>query len=405
MSLSAHNPQQNLRDRAEGWRFGPHKMRAVRIFWLLAVTVTLTPAATEPLTRAALIIDESDPSGGIPTTFSGTLRATLRNSTPRVAVFGETLDLTRFADPKQELILRTYVQQKYSDIRFGVVVAVGASAFDLVRHWRSELWPDVPVVFAAIDETTAAGFELDTNTTGLVMQRTLKSMMTTARILVPDLQGVAVLGGSLERDAYRREYERELPVLATETKLTNLSGSPLAVQAMRAATLPDKTAILYTGLFIDDEGTRYSSSDALAEIANVANRPIVIDVESRVGLGATGGFVLNNIAYGKEVAALALRILDGASVAANPVTVSEYTRPIFDWRQLKRWGISESRLPPGSEIRFREPAVWDRYQTQILALAAAMLLQASLIGCCCMSVNTDGGLKKPSARPCQSLRS
>jgi len=251
-------------------------------------------------------------------------------------VFGETLDLTRFADPKQELILRTYIRQKYSDVRFGVIVALGASAFDLVRHWRSELWPDVPVVFAAIDETTAAGFELDTNTTGLIVQRTLKSMIAAARILIPDLQGVAVLGGSLERDAYRRQYEQELPVLAAKTKLTNLTGSPLAVQAMRAATLPDKTAILYTSLFIDDEGTRYSSHDALAEIARVASRPIVIDVESLVGFGATGGFVLNSIAYGKEVAAFALRILDGASVAANPVTVSEFTQPIFDWRQLKR---------------------------------------------------------------------
>ena len=70
-----------------------------------------------------------------------------------------------------------------------------------------------------------------------------------------------MLGGSLERDAYRRQYERELPELATKTKLTNLTGSPLAVQTMRAATLPDKTAILYTALFIDDEGTRYSSHD------------------------------------------------------------------------------------------------------------------------------------------------
>ena len=124
--------------------------------------------------------------------------------------------------------------------------------------------------------------------------------------------------------------------MAAKTKLTNLTGSPLAVQAMRAATLPDKTAILYTSLFIDDEGTRYSSHDALAEIARVASRPIVIDVESLVGFGATGGFVLNSIAYGKEVAAFALRILDGASVAANLVTVSEFTQPIFDWRQLKR---------------------------------------------------------------------
>jgi len=84
-------------------------MRAFRTLWFLAVTVT--SAAAAPLPRAALIIDESDPSGGIPTTFSATLRTTLSNSTPAVAVFGETLDLTRFADPKQELILRTYVQQ------------------------------------------------------------------------------------------------------------------------------------------------------------------------------------------------------------------------------------------------------------------------------------------------------
>ena len=79
----------------------------------------------EPLPRAVLIIDESDPSSGAPTTFSATLRKTLSNVTPNVAVFGETVDLSQFEDPWQQAILRTYVQQKYNDVRFGVVVAVG----------------------------------------------------------------------------------------------------------------------------------------------------------------------------------------------------------------------------------------------------------------------------------------
>jgi C4-dicarboxylate-specific signal transduction histidine kinase len=52
---------------------------------------------------------------------------------------------------------------------------------------------------------------------------------------------------------------------------------------------------------------------------------------------------------------------------------------MFDWRQLQRWGISENRLPPGSEIRFRETAVWDRYRTQILAVMAVVLGQMALI--------------------------
>jgi signal transduction histidine kinase len=355
-------------------------MRALLIVWLLTVSATLTSAVAAPLPRTVLIIDESDPSSGAPTTFSATLRATLSNFKPSVAVFGETLDLTRFSGPKQEVILQTYIQQKYSDVRFGVIVAVGASAFYLVRRWRPELWLDVPIVFAAIDEMTAAELKPDSNTTGLIMRRSIKSMMAAARILVPDLQGVAVLGGSLSRDPYRLQYLPELSTLPAETRLTNLTGLPLAAQVARAAVLPDRTAILYTSLFIDDEGTRYSSSDALTAIARVANRPIVVDVASLVGFGATGGFALDNVAYGREVAALALRVLDGANVAGIPVAVSEFTKPVFDWRQLQKWHIRESTLPAGSEMRFRPQSMWEQFSTQILVACAVFLIQIALIG-------------------------
>jgi signal transduction histidine kinase len=57
-----------------------------------------------------------------------------------------------------------------------------------------------------------------------------------------------------------------------------------------------------------------------------------------------------------------------------------FSTPKFDWREMQRWGISESRLPPGSTIYFRDPRAWDQYKTQILAVTAAILLQASLIG-------------------------
>jgi len=98
-------------------------MRALLIVWSLAVSAILTPAVAAPLPRTVFILDESDPSSGAPTTFSATL-ATLSKFRPSIAVFGETLDLSRFAGPTQEAILRTYVQQKYSDVRIGVIVAV-----------------------------------------------------------------------------------------------------------------------------------------------------------------------------------------------------------------------------------------------------------------------------------------
>jgi signal transduction histidine kinase len=46
---------------------------------------------------------------------------------------------------------------------------------------------------------------------------------------------------------------------------------------------------------------------------------------------------------------------------------------------MQRWGISESRLPPGSEIYFRNPTVWEQYKTQITAVGAALVLQTMLV--------------------------
>src|SRR5499433_745445 len=68
-----------------------------------------------------------------------------------------------------------------------------------------------------------------------------------------------------------------------------------------------------------------------------------------------------------------------SSTAKIPVTTGDFNRPIFDWRQLQRFGISESRLPPGSEIRFRAPSMWEQYHWYIIGALAVIAVQALLI--------------------------
>src|SRR5262249_43601495 len=74
-------------------------------------------------------------------------------------------------------------------------------------------------------------------------------------------------------------------------------------------------------------------------------------------------------------------ILDGEKASEIPITnKEEILRPVFDWRQLQRWGISESRLPVGSEIRFRSPTAWEQYRWQIMLISTTLVLQSLLIG-------------------------
>jgi signal transduction histidine kinase len=57
----------------------------------------------------------------------------------------------------------------------------------------------------------------------------------------------------------------------------------------------------------------------------------------------------------------------------------QYSPAKFDWRELKRWNISESLLPKASEVLLRRPSAWELYRWQVLAVSAAILLQAALI--------------------------
>ena len=77
---------------------------------------------------------------------------------------------------------------------------------------------------------------------------------------------------------------------------------------------------------------------------------------------------------------LALRILQGADVSEIPITKGGDRKPIFDWRQLQRWQVDASRLPKDSELRFREPRIWERYFYEILGIGAAILIQTIFIG-------------------------
>jgi signal transduction histidine kinase len=52
--------------------------------------------------------------------------------------------------------------------------------------------------------------------------------------------------------------------------------------------------------------------------------------------------------------------------------------PVFDWRQLQRWGIANDRLPPGSEIRFYQPSVWQQYWRPIIGALLIIFCLTSL---------------------------
>ena len=347
---------------------------------LLAALPSEGSQAADPLPRSVLILDQSDAHSGWYTPFSAAFRSSLHSgSAQRISVYAEHLDLSRFGGPRHDEALRPYLRDKFRERPIGVLVAQGSSALDFLMRSRGELWPGVPVVFAGVDEETGKRLSLPPGVTGTLYQRTFRNTVMTARVLVPNLKRIAVVGDSWERQAVRRHYREEIPAFASELEVISLIGLPMAEIRKRVAALPHDTAIIYTSVTLDGAGETYVPHEGLAAFAAAANRPIVVDVETNIGHGGAGGFVTTPVPVGQAAARLALRILDGEMASSIPVTTGDFTRPVFDWRQLQRFGISEGRLPPGSEIRFRSPGIWEQYRGQVIGVFSLLLMQAGLI--------------------------
>jgi signal transduction histidine kinase len=147
----------------------------------------------------------------------------------------------------------------------------------------------------------------------------------------------------------------------------------------RVAALPSDSAVFYFGINADPERTYASAVEALPLIAETTNQPIIGDSEPQIGAGAIGGFVMSPGEIGRDAGRLVMRVLDGEDASNIPVTTGTALKPMFDWRQLQRWNISESMLPAGSEVRFRPLGMWEQYSARILAACAALLFQTTLI--------------------------
>jgi signal transduction histidine kinase len=294
-----------------------------------------------------------------------------------VTTYPELLDLDQFKAPEIEEELSSYLRIKYRGKPIGVIVAVGSGSLDFVLRRREDLWRGVPLVFGFVDERAAARLVLVADITGTFVNLRFADMITVARAVVPGLKGVAIVGDPLAK--HGGYFAEAIPSTIGAVEVSNLTGMPIDTVLAKAASLPDRTAILYTNLPTDGDAAHTTGREAVALVAKVANRPIVVPSESLFGSGAVGGYLLLPSVVGEEAGQLAARVLNGEPASSIPVSVGKSIRPVFDWRQLHRWSVDQSRLPPGSEIRFREVTPWQRYRWQLIAATLLFFLQTALL--------------------------
>ena len=145
------------------------------------------------------------------------------------------------------------------------------------------------------------------------------------------------------------------------------------------AALPERSAIYYSTVRVDARGAPQEGDAVLFRFIDAGRAPVFANVDSHFGRGIVGGPMLPSRDIARTCAELALRTSGGATAGDIKIQSIGLGTPVYDWRQLQRWRISEAALPPGSIIRFYEPGLWEKYRLQVVGVLAVILLQGSLI--------------------------
>lgn len=372
-----------------GRRVGVESGPSLRNLTPVLATVTLlagtsAAAAGEPgVPKHVLVVypHECDGAPGIVLVNRGIRSTFAAQPTGQIEVRNEYVDTTRLRDAEFMHAQAALLRQKYAGRKVDLVIAGLSSGLDFVLAIRDEVFPGVPVVFVLADEREVAARRLPPGVTGVPVRMDLQGTLDLALRLHPDTVRVFVVAGSSAFDAgWAAEARRAFRPYADRAEFEYLTGLPMDELLARVAGLPEHSIVYYLHIFRDGTGRGFVPADALERLAAAANAPVYTHIDTFVDRGAIGGHVYGHETEGAVAARLGLRVLAGEKPEAIPTAGMSENTYLFDWRQLRRWGIGEHRLPPGSVVRYREPTPWDRYRWHVVGAASVCLAEAVLIG-------------------------
>lgn len=290
----------------------------------------------------------------------------------------EYLDSQRFGIAGYRSAVAETLRRSYSEKRFDVVVVSSYPALRFAIDFRDRLFPGVPIIFMAVAPSRLPDGVPWPGVTGVTTNVDVIGSLNLALHLHPDTQNVAMIASTAELDVYWLGVLR-VEMRQRHSKLTLIEippGSPDLLLG-RVSSLPPHTVIFFHLLPQASAQPSVGPYDILAAVAQ--RFPTYCFHPYCMGHGALGGSFTDQTVSGVKAGDIVARVLSGESPESIPVDRNSVTHPTVDWRELRHWNISESVLPPGTVVLYREPSVWERYEKYLVAGVILIFLQALLI--------------------------
>lgn len=312
-------------------------------------------------------------------------------------LFIEYMDSRRMIDDAHHLdLLASYYAHKFERVRPDVVMVSDDSALTFALKHRQALFPGVPIVFYGINSWSHADAEGIPGATGVLEGLAVDENLALIQRLQPEVQRIVVVSDRTSLGLGMTRVARAvIPSHRSQSLVIELwDDFDLDELLDRVALTPPRTAYLMLAIHEDRSGRYFSWHEDMPLLARRANAPIYAMFGFVLGEGIVGGMMNDGYEHGHEAAAITRRVLAGTPADDIPVVPSAQYSPRFDYAVMRRFGIDESRLPPGSEVVGRPTSFYEEHRRLVWSTLAVI---AGLLAIIAFLLRTNARVRRAQA--------
>ncbi|WP_243309812.1 ABC transporter substrate binding protein [Fundidesulfovibrio agrisoli] len=300
---------------------------------------------------------------------------------PGLEVFTEYMDAKRYAQPADSERLASYYARKYANARFDVIVATDDDAFQFLLARRDTLFPGAQVVFCGVNYFDESMIAHSAGAyTGVVEAYDVRSTLRAALALHPGTYRLVVINDRTPTgQANRKILADVLPEFEKKVSVVYLDDLTTDELLAKVRSLATGDIVLLMTFNRDKAGRVMGYNESISLVAGQSKVPVYGVWDFYLGRGLTGGMITNGLDQGRLAAQMALRILAGERAGSIPVVKESTNRFMFDYAQLKRFGISPDTLPEGSTVINRPTSFYEEHSGKVLSVGVAFLLMSGML--------------------------
>jgi signal transduction histidine kinase len=303
-----------------------------------------------------------------------------------VSIVTEYLDIGRTNNEAYGRSIVKMYNEKFNENGIDLIIAIGPGIIPFLKKAGLKMLKNSPLILVDIytsqEDSVNNAYQVNELPIYLKYNYFGKSIKTICD-LFPDRRSVYCVNGDGMLDKYYKSILKDSQDSYSGThKFIDITGISIDSTLRRISRLPEESVVVIVSYNEDINGLPFTTPEVANLITKICKMPVFIlggDSFPKDG-GAIGGYVINYINVGREFGKAANQIISGSDPKSINVNLPSFYQCIFDWRELKKWNLLDSKaIPEQSTFLYQQHSFIAEYIWYILGVIVFMVFQTLVI--------------------------